>query len=130
MRQEGDNALIELITCSAAGSVNVDAALRPAYPNDPRWDYGVGLERQGAEYRRVVWVEVHPASSDSVGKVIEKVKWLRGWLKDHGGALRRLTQAGDSYWLSPSGVKIRPGSPQARQLAAENVQGPLERLRV
>jgi hypothetical protein len=45
-----------------AGSVNVDAALKNDLPNAPRWDYGVGvcIDKNGD---RVIWIEVHPASS-------------------------------------------------------------------
>jgi hypothetical protein len=30
---------------SILGSVNLDAALRLHYPNDARWDYGIGIQK-------------------------------------------------------------------------------------
>lgn len=59
------------------GSVNLDAALRLHYPNDARWDYGIGIQK-GKPW--TLWVEVHPADTSNVDEVLKKLTWLKDWL--------------------------------------------------
>jgi len=71
------------ITCTKpgtlAGSVDVDSALYEIYPNEPRWDYAVGIKNdQTTDW--TIWIEVHPASSTGeVNVVIAKLRWLKSW---------------------------------------------------
>jgi hypothetical protein len=51
------------------GSVNLDAALRLHYPNDARWDYGIGIQK-GKPW--TLWVEVHPADTSKCGRSAEE----------------------------------------------------------
>jgi len=104
---------------SPTGSVDFDAALRPLYPSGPRWDYGVGVPgTRGRE--RVVWVEVHPAATSQVKAVLAKHLALVSWLGSQAPALHALSAG---YVWVPSGRNdIRPGTPQARQLATHGVR--------
>jgi hypothetical protein len=54
------------------GSVDVDAALRDAFPNAARWDYAIGIKRNAHD--SVVWLEVHPASSRHIDDVLNKLR--------------------------------------------------------
>src|SRR5437870_6011358 len=54
------------------------AGLLAARPDDNRWDYGIGVKN---ESEHVVWVEIHPASSNHVHEGIDKLNWLRSWLR-------------------------------------------------
>jgi len=115
-------------TQQLTGSINVDEALRATEPNSPRWDYGIGLRRKSAE--SAIWVEVHPASSTGVKDMLDKLQWLRNWLRERAPALAALTQ-GDYYWLSTDGtIAITPNSPQAKRLAAAGLRGPMRVLRL
>ena len=67
-------------TRSLVGSVALDNALQARYPNDPRWDYGIGLKKSARE--SAVWIEVHPASTSEVTTVLNKLRWLKNWLKN------------------------------------------------
>jgi len=67
-------------TQNLTGSVDVDAALCNAYPDQPRWDYAIGL-KHNQKTDRAIWIEVHSASSTGeTAVVIAKLQWLKRWL--------------------------------------------------
>ena len=101
-------------TQSLTGSVALDDVLKAQYPNDPRWDYGIGLRKARGE--AAMWIEVHHASTSEVTTVLNKLQWLKNWLKNQAPLLDKLTTAQSYYWVAISGVHIRQGSPQARRL--------------
>lgn len=97
-----------------AGSVNGDDALKETRPNDARWDYGIGI-RKANDKDRVAWVEVHPASSSHVQDVIDKLDWLRCWLKSDALLLEKLPPT--FVWVASGKVALTPNSPQRRRLS-------------
>lgn len=91
------------------GSVDIDKATKDKYPQDSRWDYVVCYH--GALY----FIELHPASTSNVKEVLNKLDWLKGWLKDKA----ELGQAKKSYhWIATGCVNILPNSRQYKQLAS------------
>jgi hypothetical protein len=103
-----------------AGSVNLDDALSDRYPHAARWDYGIGVERTSRRDNRVLWIEVHSASSAHVSDVIAKHQWLVAWLGRSApqlGGLRR-----EFIWLATGSVYIRRGTPQHRRLAKTGIR--------
>jgi hypothetical protein len=108
------------------GSVALDDRLASTYPNDPRWDYGIGLREARGE--TAIRIEVHPASTGEVEAVLNKLRWLKDWLRIQAPKLHRLTAAQAYYWLATGGVHIRPGSPQARRLQSAGLFSPRNRL--
>jgi hypothetical protein len=107
------------------GSIDLDTALEADRRNDPRWDYGVGLLNGSSE--RAIWIEVHPATTAEVKRVLSKLGWLKDWLAKEARALGALTRRSPSpfFWLATSaGVHIRPGSPQARELQGAGLDLP------
>ncbi len=102
-----------------AGSVNLDKALARSHPNEPRWDYGIGV-RAGRGFDRAIWIEVHPASSHHIGDVLKKLAWLEAWLESSAQALRQITA--EYVWVASGSVAIPPGSPQRRILSARGVR--------
>jgi hypothetical protein len=110
-----------------AGSVNLEKALKNHYPNDPRWDYGIGLDT-GRHNDRVLWVEVHPASSGkNVKEMIKKLHWLRQWIEHSAPEIKKLADM-QFLWISSNGVHISKNTPQARELAQEGIRFPQEYL--
>ena len=102
------------------GSVDIDKATRDRYPQASRWDYVVCYH--GARYV----IELHPASTSNVREVLNKLKWLKDWLKDKD----RLGQAKKSYhWIATDGVHIHPESREAKQLAIKGLK-PEKRLKL
>lgn len=98
----------------ATGSVALDEALRSRYPNERRWDYGIGLPAGEAE--QVLWLEVHHAASGETERVLQKLQWLRGWLRNEAPALNQLPAK--FIWLL-SNVENNPNDRRKRQQLAE-----------
>ena len=118
------------------GSVDMDEACRAAEPESHRWDYGLGLQRNG-ESEFAVWVEPHPASSTGeIAKIIAKLDWLerkleRPEFKDLEALTRRAAQAGvfRFHWLAMTGdIRIRPGSREAAVLSKRGLRLPTRYL--
>ena len=105
---------VSLATSLQNTAAGLDAALRQHYPNAPRWDYGIGIQK-GKPY--AIWVEVHPADTSNVDEVLKKLAWLKDWLAHAAQPLHALTPQQSAYhWLATDGVHINQSSPQARQL--------------
>jgi hypothetical protein len=115
VKGEHRGKIVKSPQCSWRGSVDLESALAPRYPNDPQWDYAVGF---GYSYKpdRVAYVEVHPATSTHIGNMIRKKEWLIAWLNRSAPALRSLATGG-YHWVSTDGVHIQSNSPQHRRLA-------------
>lgn len=83
----------ERVRCSNArqltGSIALDTVLQEQYPNEPRWDYGIGVRRSEREV--ALWMEVHPAQTSEVDKVLHKLRWLKAWLADFAPSLQAIT---------------------------------------
>lgn len=101
-----------------AGSVNLDIALSEHRPNEPRWDYGIGLCDTHAD--RIAWVEVHPASSQHVKEVLDKQAWLKRWLTDSAPLLKQMPAK--FIWIASGKVSLQSNSPQRRRLAKAGIQ--------
>lgn len=110
----------------ATGSVALDEALKARFPNDHRWDYGLGLPAGEAE--QVLWLEVHHAASGEAERVIKKLQALKAWLQAEAPALHRLPAK--YIWLL-SNAETNPNDRRRRQQLAEKHglrrhQGPLD----
>ena len=102
--------------------MDVDTTLKESRPNDARWDYGIGLRNQGNE--KVVWVEIHPASSLHLDDVFKKLAWLKDFLRRSAPALRALTtyENGPRFiWIATGSVGFRAGSQEMRKIAASGI---------
>jgi hypothetical protein len=111
------------------GSINLDGALCQRYPNEPRWDYGIGIQKGNKPY--AIRVEVHPANTSNVSEVLLKLRWLKGWLSGQATQLHALTPPQRAYhWIATDGVDITPNSPEARQLAQAGLTMPREVLKL
>ncbi len=113
-----------------AGSVDLDSSLATSLPNEPRWDYGIGVTTPQNE-DRVHWVEVHPAADGDVNAVLKKHAWLRSWLRECAPGLLAITASERGYvWIASGDIGIRPGSPKARRLAARGISFPCRRFKI
>jgi hypothetical protein len=109
------------------GSVDLDSALATTLPNDPRWDYGVGVTAQ-TKSESVVWIEVHPASSHHVDEVLHKLDWLKNWLRTRAPQLDVMPR--EFAWVASGQVALQANSPQRRKLAAEGIRFAGSRLQL
>lgn len=98
------------------GSLDIDKATRDRYPEANRWDYAV-------EYNdETFFVEVHPCSTSDVSKMIDKLTWLKGWLKTKAPQIDALKSKNQPYhWIATSGVGILPNSSYAKKLAQNKI---------
>lgn len=135
-----DRAAIKPKTTKAArrltGSLDMDAALRDRFPQDPRWDYGVGLMLTDNKTEVAIWIEVHPATTGEVDCFLKKLNWLKTYLKQYA-ALSKLTERAERhnvqpfYWIATdSGVHIPAHMPQAKQLAGQGISLPTRTLKL
>ena len=98
------------------GSVNLDEALSETRPNDPRWDYGIGV-RKARHSEVVVWIEVHPASSHHIQDVLDKLAWLKQWFVASAPRLNRMPKK--YVWVASGSVHLPRH--QRRRLAAQGI---------
>lgn len=96
------------------GSITVDDALRDLEPSATRWDYGVGHQSK-RNSERVIWVEIHAASSSHVQPVIDKLNWLRKWLHHNAATLHAMPA--HFVWVATGQVGFTRNSRQSRILA-------------
>ena len=109
-----------------AGSANLDDALQEIYPNEARWDYGIGLVvNQQAD--RIVWAEVHPASTSHVKGMINKLKWLKNWLNTCAPRIKEMETV-QFCWIASGGVRFSKNSRYAKRLAQSGISFPKEHL--
>jgi hypothetical protein len=113
-------------TRKISGSLNLDAALAGLYPDQPRWDYGIGIKKTGFT-DEAIWIEVHPADANQVQKLINKLTWLKNWLNNKARDLMTITERDSPYiWVSSGHVSFQQTSPQARRLALAGITFPRE----
>jgi len=101
-----------------AGSVALDSALQPAYPNAHRWDYAVGYRLNNQE-DRAYFIEVHRAEVGEVSRVLKKKQWLQCWMQ--GKAVDDVRPR-EFVWLSAGSIRIPPNSPHRRHLNAQGLK--------
>ena len=105
------------------GSVAIDDALRRSHPNAARWDYAVGFGRE-RRHDSIVWLEVHPASSHHIGEVLDKLDWLKHWMRDEAPELGRFPRC--FCWIASGAISFGRGGPQAKNLAEAGLRFPVK----
>ena len=73
------------------GSLDIDSQVKALYPMDPRWDYALSYAD------KIYYLEVHPAETSEIDKVVSKVKWLKNWLKTKATKINELPKAEHPY---------------------------------
>jgi hypothetical protein len=102
-------------TRKLAGSADVDKALRRIEPNAHRWDFAIGYQHANRTKECIYWVEIHTANDSQVGVVLNKLRWLKGWLANDGRVLARFER--DFIWVSSGATSFTLTSPQHKQCA-------------
>jgi hypothetical protein len=97
------------------GSVNVESRLLPLYPGARHWDYAVGFAPTGHDGEIIYWIEVHPANDREVTVVLEKLRFLQGWLRENGQRLEMLDWA--FIWISSGKTTFTRTSRQRKRFA-------------
>lgn len=98
------------------GSLDIDSQVRELYPNEPRWDYALSYDD------RIYFFEVHPAETSEVDRVVNKVKWLKRWLKIHAPEIDRLPKAEHPYtWVQSGRYAILPTAKEKMKLSVAGI---------
>lgn len=92
---------------SMVSSVDIDSSMCAAFPQEPRWDYGIWL---GGAKPRIAYVEAHKAESGEVDLVLKKQQWLKDLLVGIKLPESRW------YWLATGKNRIPVQSAQMRRL--------------
>lgn len=104
------------------GSIDIDASSAKMCPHDNRWDYAIGYSN------KVFYVEIHPAYTAEVTKMIAKLQWLKKWLKQMAPKLEQIEKGIPPYsWIQSGKGGILPGSRQAKMAAAYGLK-PMKQL--
>ena len=98
------------------GSVDIDYCTTVLYPNDNRWDYAFSYNQ------KVYFVEVHSANTREVSVVLNKLKWLKGWLFQHAPNINSLKASQPYFWIQSKGFAILPNSPQYRKIVQKGLK--------
>lgn len=104
------------------GSVDLDSCLKAALPNDPRWDYIICYNEQ------IYFVEVHPASTSQVQKMIDKANWLKRWLVNEGAPLAERSADVPFQWVGTKDIAVFTGTTYARKLITAGIALPKREL--
>ncbi len=99
--------------------VNIDECIKLKYPVANCWDYYFGYN--DCAY----FVEVHPAATSDVRKMLFKLQWLKNWLK--APALDAIKAVIPYHWLHTGKYDIAPTSKQAFQVAQAGIK-PIAKL--
>lgn len=106
-----------------SGSVFLDECIHDLYPDDPRWDYFFCYRSE------VYFVEIHPASTNEVTTVLNKLNWLKIWLKEKAPGINAMRAANFAFrWIASGDVRILRNSRYERMLAQNGLPFPKEVL--
>lgn len=71
---------------------------------------------------RFIFFEVHPAETSKVNKVVNKVKWLKCWLKTHAPEINKLPKAEHPYtWVQSGRYAILPTAREKMKLSISGI---------
>lgn len=98
------------------GSLDIDTQVRTLYPEEPRWDYALSYDD------KLYFFEVHPANTSEVERVVNKVKWLKQWLKDKAPKIAKLPRGAHPYtWVQSGGYAILPAAKEQKKLSVAGI---------
>lgn len=91
-------------------NLDIDAATKIKHPHDYRWDFAIGYAG------KIYYVEIHPAYTAEVQRMIEKLKWLKHWLKEEAHQLDDLPKG--TLGFNPAKVVFYQGQGKPNLLQA------------
>lgn len=116
---KANSSKVKLANQSACdGSVDIDSCLSALIPQSNRWDYCVAYNKE------VFFIEVHSARSSEVNTVINKLNWLKNWLRLNAPEINKLQAKSRTpfYWVQSSNYDILPNSPQYRRVIQAGIR--------
>jgi hypothetical protein len=114
-------------TRSVKGSVDLDKDLRDRLPAENRWDYVVGYEGND-NVERAFFIEVHPAETSEIRRMVRKAQSLKTWAERHAPDLWNMTIPREIHWVASGRCNLRLNDSYRRQLALAGVGSPKQYL--
>ncbi len=114
-------------TRSVKGSVDLDKDLRDRLPAENRWDYVVGYEGND-NVERAFFIEVHPAETSEIRRMVRKAQSLKTWAERHAPDLWNMTIPREIHWVASGRCNLRLNDAYRRQLALAGVGSPKQYL--
>ena len=102
-------------TVKVEGSVDIDSTTVALYPRENRWDYVIGFNG------KVIFVEVHSATTSEVDAVLKKLDWLKNWLNSKAPDLAKLRAPEPYFWVQSKNFQILKHSPQYRRAVQKGI---------
>lgn len=102
-------------TVKVEGSVDIDSTTVALYPRENRWDYMIGFNG------KVIFVEVHSATTSEVDVVLKKLDWLKNWLNSKAPDLVKLRAPEPYFWVQSKNFQILKHSPQYRRAVQKGI---------
>lgn len=99
------------------GSIDLDTAYEDSDPDGARWDYGVGIQSGTSD--AIDWIEIHPASTSEIDKVLKKLAWLKNWFNEDGKSLKRYTR--HYIWISSGKTRLLPTAQKKKSMAQQGL---------
>lgn len=100
-------------TRNIQGSLDIDMSTSSLYPHDNRWDYALEYDNE------TFFIEIHPGITSEITVVLNKLAWLKQWLKDKAPRISDTCSRSKPsfYWVYTSKFAILPNSTPWRKLA-------------
>lgn len=98
------------------GSLDIDSQVEALYPHEPRWDYALSYDD------KIYYFEIHPAETSEVDKVVNKVRWLKSWLRKKATEIDKLPKAEHPYiWIQSGRYAILPTAKEKMKLSVAGI---------
>ena len=98
-------------TSKIEGSVNIDECAKKRYPSESRWDYVFAYNGEA------FFIEVHPAHTTEVAVALDKLQWLKNWLRFSAPEIQKIQAAKPFHWIQSGKFALLPTSPQYKKAA-------------
>lgn len=84
------------------GSLDIDSATKDIYPEENRWDYAMCYDGE------VFYIEIHPATTTEIAKMIKKLEWIKRWLSLKAPKINKLTTKTKNpyHWVQSANFDI------------------------
>ena len=116
IKKSDRNKVNAMHTNKIQGSLDIDTQVQAIYPNKNRWDYVLSYNN------RLYFFEIHSAETSEVKIVIDKINWLKYWLKVKASNINALPKAEHPYiWIQSGRYAILPGSKEMMKLSIAGI---------
>lgn len=109
--------VVETNNKKVQGSLDIDSQVKALYPDEPRWDYALSYND------KIYYFEIHPAETSEAEKVVDKLRWLKSWLKTKATEIDKLPKSEHPYtWVQSGRYAILPTAREKMKLSVSGIK--------